>query len=220
VFEAPTHGQVEFSVVINNSSPNDNWNETLYIDSNCNQQIESSDIVYQGSVVTQFQESICLAIQIDSPQTPTTDATQSLQLASIFFPDDAIQSGHNVVLQNSNTDQTTVVNSLSGNLVLDKTVTNVTLGGLPVEQNNALPGHVLEYVINYSNSGAGDILDLEINDVAPAFTQIVPISTLCNTTPPALQCSPGQFGTQVIWTFQGALEPGAQGQVTYRVLVD
>ena len=219
-YVSPSHGQVDFSLNVSNSSPGDNWIQALYVDANCNQQIDSSESVFPGLSPVSYQEQICLAILLTSPSNASAGATQSIDLQSMFYPSDVAQTGHNVVMENSNTDFTTVVDAAAGNLELQKTVTNLTLGGLPVEQNNALPGHVLEYSIRYENTGAGNVVDLEINDAAPAFTQIVPLSTQCGATPAGLSCSPNQSGDTVNWVFQGALAPNTTGVVTYRVLID
>jgi len=103
---------------------------------------------------------------------------------------------------------------------LNKSVRNITLGGQPVSQNTELPGHILEYTIQYQNIGDGGINDLTINDEAPAFTTIDPTSTQCGQTPASLQCTPGINGSQVEWVFQGALAPSGTGEVSYRITVD
>lgn len=75
----------------------------------------------------------------------------------------------------TNIDTTTVV---AGFIQLTKTVRNTTI--LPAElantSNTAIPGDILEYVIDYSNVGSDIAYDVILTDLIPANTTYVPNS--------------------------------------------
>lgn len=217
---ATTHGNIEFFIETINSTPTNSWSETVFHDLNCNQVIDGTDYVINASMPVGLDETVCVVLKVDVPTTSVSGESQQLVIKSTMHPTDYVSTGHGVVFYNANTDLSTVVLDSAGNLVLNKSVSNITLGGLPVTQNSALPGHVLEYTIAYANTGNGQISDLVINDEAPAFTSIEPSSAQCPQTPTPLTCLPVATGNQINWSFQGALSAGASGQVSYRITVD
>jgi uncharacterized repeat protein (TIGR01451 family) len=109
-------------------------------------------------------------------------------------------------------------------LTLAKSVRNVTLGTAAGTSNTARPGDVLEYTVTYTNSGAGSLSAIVVNDATPAFTSFQAAScgaplpgniTACNvTTQPAVNGSGA-----VAWTMTGSLLPGGSGTVLYTVRV-
>jgi len=219
-YTVPTHGNLDFSFTTVNSSPSHNWQETLYRDVNCDSIVDTNDFIISGPLAVNYQDQVCVALSIEVPLNVVAGASQAAELVASLYVSDPAQTGHSVIFQNANTDVSNVISQGVGNLVLDKSVVNITLGGSPVDQNQALPGHILEYQINYSNTGNGNILDLQVNDEAPAFTQIEPASAICQSTPSQLTCSPNTVGAQVTWNFQGVLPPGESGQVSYRIQID
>jgi len=219
-YTATTHGTVEFSIETINSTQSNTWSETVFHDMDCNQVVDGSDYAVNASMPVSFNEVVCIVLSVDVPGNSIAGEFQQLKLTSTMYPSDSVSAGHGVVFSNTNTDMSNVITDSAGNLVLKKSVNNITLGGQPVTNNTALPGHVLEYTIAYINSGAGQISDLVINDEAPAFTSVDPGSAECSQTPQALICSPAVSGNQINWSFQGALIAGAGGQVSYRITVD
>jgi len=217
---AKTNGELEFSIDTVNSVQSSTWVESVYHDFNCNAQIDSADIVINGSILVSRDETACVVVVVDTPADGLPGASQQLKLTATMYVSDASATGHDVKFDNVNVDITTLVAESAGNLVLKKSVNNISLGGQPVTQNTALPGHLLEYTIAYSNAGNGVINDLVINDEAPAFTQIESASAQCSQTHPALVCTADTSGSLVKWSFQGNLPAGAGGIVSYQVTVD
>ena len=118
----------------------------------------------------------------------------------------------------TNTEDPTKPISGSGKLSLEKSVWNITRN---IEGSVALPGETLRYTIHYENIGNGLLNELAIQDSVPEFTQLVPNSMTCGTTPPELSaCSPQVDGTNLEWTFTGQLKAGSNGQVSYEVQVE
>lgn len=217
---ATTNGSLEFSIDTINSAQSSAWNEAAYRDLNCNAQVDGADTPFIGSISVLQDETVCVVVVVDAPVDSLPGESQQLKILATMYPSDATATGHGIVFHNENDDITTIIAASVGNLVLKKSVNNISLGGQPVIQNTALPGHILEYNIAYSNTGNGVISDLVINDEAPAFTQIDSSSVQCSQTPQALVCVPGSSGAQVRWSFQGVLPAGVAGNVSYRVVVD
>jgi uncharacterized repeat protein (TIGR01451 family) len=84
----------------------------------------------------------------------------------------AASSGNSAieVIEKNNTDITTVV---AGFIQLTKTVRNVTAGTAANTANTAIPGDILEYVVDYSNVGSDTALDVVLTDLVPANTTYV-----------------------------------------------
>jgi len=93
-------------------------------------------------------------------------------------------------------------------------------GTAATDSNSGLPGHTLEYRIEYLNNGTGDIDQLVVNDIAPAFTTVLGASVACDATPASLSCTPSVSGDVLRWDFVGSLTAGATGSVVYRVTID
>jgi len=219
-FSAPTYGSVSFNLDATQSGQGINWVQTLYHDQNCNQQVDGVDYQITNIVDVRYSETVCLTIEVKTPANGKAGESQSLELTSYMLPADASASNHNVSFTNSVIDVTTLVSNEVGNLVLDKSVVNVTLGGQQLTQNSAKPGDVLEYTIAYRNTGSGGINDLLVTDEAPAYTQIEPGSIECAQTPASIACSPSVSGAQINWQFQGSLPPGQSGTVSYQVKIE
>ncbi|MFK7995074.1 MAG: GEVED domain-containing protein [Granulosicoccus sp.] len=206
------------STATNPASPA--WPERLMLDQNCNGIIDTSDAGAPATINVTFDETVCLIVDVFVPANSPVGASHTATLTTTLTLDDPAATGHAVQFQNINTDTINVNSMGSGRLVLKKTVRNVTLGGVAGENNTGLPGHVLEYTINYENEGLGPISQLVINDAAPAFTQVQGASVLCGTTPVGMGCTPGVASALVQWDFTGALAAGASGNVSYRVTID
>ncbi len=219
-YAAFTSGNVEFNLSTQNSSQSSSWTETLYHDQNCNNEVDGSDYQINGSLPVNRDESVCMIVSIAVPANSVPGESQQLELAATMYLDDPATTGHGLVFNNRNEDITTVIGTASGNLVLEKSVSNISLGGQPVTQNTALPGHILEYTIAYANTGNGQINDLVINDEAPAYTEVETSSVQCAQTPPVVVCTPNAAGNQLQWLFQGALPAGQGGRVSYRIVVE
>jgi len=199
VFRSPSFGELSFTLSSNVNPVTPVWTNTLFRDNNCNGVRDAGDFEILAPVTVVPGEDVCLLLDV--------------------FADDA-NTGHGLSFQLDNNDVTTALSAPSGRLVLEKTVRNLTLGEAPGTNNSGLPGHTLEYIISYRNTGPGQITDLEVNDALPAFTTAVGGSVVCDTTPVNLACTPAIAGDALSWTFTGSLLAGETGSVRYQVLID
>ncbi|KJG02047.1 hypothetical protein [Photobacterium angustum] len=120
--------------------------------------------------------------------------------------------------------------SESGQLTLTKTVQNITQN-TPVSKNSTVanPGDILEYRIQFTNTGVGDILDMVLHDSTPEFTSaqqavtcdalLLPSSLSCKIATPNGTNSVGYKG-DILWSLEGALSGGESGLVVYRVKIN
>ena len=77
--------------------------------------------------------------------------------------------GSSAAGNNTDTDSVTVVTSPPPNVVVTKTVQNVTRSGSVTTSNSARPGDVLEYCVSFSNTG-GTVSPVTVRDTLPANT--------------------------------------------------
>ncbi|GAA4651380.1 hypothetical protein GCM10023116_36640 [Kistimonas scapharcae] len=134
-------------------------------------------------------------------------------------------AGGAVVASAHAVDTVTVSDQEGGQLVLTKWVENISRGEGRGVSNQAEPGDILQYTIHFTNAGTTPISQVEISDDMPAFTALSETLRCPSVLPGGIQCSPvrsyktGYIG-RVAWRFNGKLEPGEQGEVSYRVKIE
>ncbi|HIF9101503.1 TPA: GEVED domain-containing protein, partial [Photobacterium damselae] len=116
----------------------------------------------------------------------------------------------------------------AGELKLEKTVRNITQGTAVGVSNQGRPGDVLEYTITFTNVGSGDLTEVSIFDSTPSYTELSQaIDCTSGSIPASLTCIPvtangtntvGYEG-EVRWDMTGSLLAGAQGTVTYQIII-
>jgi len=217
---ASTHGVASFALDHNPVPTDTDWVATVWLDNNCNEELDSLDTVMTAPVSMVTDETLCLLSVQEVPLTTINGAVATTRLTAQFTVADESLTGHGVQLVIENTDTTNVVRAGSGRLELEKTVRNMSAGGMARSSNAATPGQILEYSIVYQNTGDGTLDELIVKDSTPPFTTIQPGAAVCNATPASLICSPAINGDSLIWTFSGTLASGESGQVSYRVVVD
>ncbi len=220
VFRSPSFAELSFTLSSNVNPVTPAWTNTLFRDNNCNGVRGANDTELVAAVTVVPGEDVCVLLDVFVPINAVAGASSNVIIsADLQFADDA-DTGHGITDQLDNNDVTTALSAPSGRLVLDKTVRNLTLGEAAGTSNSGLPGHTLEYIISYRNTGPGQITDLEVNDALPAFTTAVGGSVVCGTTPANLVCTPAIAGEALNWTFTGSLLAGETGSVSYQVLID
>lgn len=225
-FYLNTDANVSFNINnINNSSSGYINNYILYQDVNCSGQLDSNvnpiinPIIMNADTNTQ----VCLLVKVMMSDVMPLHSVYKYQLnAQVDF--------NNSIIQRNVFDNDTIVVNFrgSGELEITKTVKNITQGGDEVVLNMAEPGDVLEYKINFINSGLGDISDIKLYDSTPEFTDlssivdcsvaVIPVGLSCNITMPNGSNIIGYEGG-IIWELVGSLSSGSQGEVIYRVKV-
>lgn len=219
-YTASTHGELDVLVTSSTTPENLQWDTSLYQDANCNGLVDSSDQLWSAPLDLIKDQELCLVLIEAVPSSALNGTIRFTSLDAQFTVADELVTGHGVQIDLSNQDTTSVVRIGAGRLVIDKTVRNVSLGGIELLSNTALPGHVLEYNIGYVNAGDGSLTEMIIEDAAPPFTQVLGASVVCGATPAALTCTPAVSGQSVSWEFSGPLLPGDQGTVSYQVTID
>lgn len=195
------------------------WSALTYADSNCNGVIDGSEggAPLTGSVPVAPGDRVCLLVKVFVPASATFNAQDQVTIDAVFLPS---APGPSVTL--TRTDLTTV--ATDGALLLHKTVRNVSTGGSSGTANTVTTGNILEYSVDYSNSGNTSLQVIVINDETPAYATFV--SALCVTPLPAAlsacavtaQPPAGATGS-IAWTLSGSLAPGATGTVKFQVTV-
>lgn len=213
VFTAKTAGTVSFSSVSTPAPAFAGWSQLLYLDSNCNQVLDAGETAYASgtTVPVVAEQKVCVLLR----QTVASNASMGIRNSTVLtatFRYTNVTPALTTALDN--TDITTV-SLLSSGLILIKQVDKAT----------ALPGEALNYTITYRNGSNQPLDTIEIKDVTPAYTTFV--SGGCNTPLPqsisacrlATFPSPGRAG-DLMWTLTGQLQPGLEGSVRFRVMID
>jgi uncharacterized repeat protein (TIGR01451 family) len=223
-FQANSDGQVQISVGTASANPAAAWNHSLWLDQNCNQQVDSNEAALPASVSVKAGDKLCILLKVHAPAEISEGATYALSLNSV-----CIYGNGTTTLPNDQQTRRdlTIINQTAANgfadgagkLELAKTVWNISRD---VSGETALPGEVLSYTLHYTNVGTAPLNDVQIQDSLPNFTQLqVPPGMQCLLTPQELSnCLTEQNGNSLLWQFQGALLPGSSGSVGFNVQVE
>ncbi|XPP92879.1 GEVED domain-containing protein [Photobacterium leiognathi subsp. mandapamensis] len=225
-FTVNTEGSVSFNIANNTTGPLGiaGWSAILFIDNNCNGELDGGDNQVVNPVATTAGSSICLISKVQSPTNAPANSNYNYDIeADMTFVNSA------VTRELTDTDTVRVTFTGSGQLTIEKTVQNITEGTPPGTTNNAKPGDILEYVIIFNNFSNADISDVKLFDSTPEFTELNQ-AVLCSdaTVPTGLTCSvsttdgTNQAGYQgnIQWQMTGTMTAGSTGQVKYRVKVN
>lgn len=215
-FKAYTSGTVSFRVLDELADPALPWSNQLFLDLNCNQALEGSDLPIPSSIQVTANETVCLLVKVISPADVSSGAQYTFNVQSEFVWGDGSLLG--IAPLQTLSDLTKVSASVqgAGNLVLTKSVWNITRNSAGTV---AQPGEVLRYSLDYSNNGNGRLNDLVLHDTLPAFTNLVGLPQ-CLITPSSLDsCQVNVQDDALTWTFSGALLAGESGRVAFDVQV-
>ena len=203
-FVAGSGGNVVFT-----SDNTSGWPTIIYLDLNCNGQIDATDIVALGSMPVAAGQQICIINKVSVP------AGAAIGISDITTVDAYFTSG--TLASELSVFDTTTVGAVSAGLVLTKAVDKATARG----------GDTVTYTLTYQNNSNASLASIVINDATPSYTTFVSAScvvppalpaaiTACTiTTAPAV----GAVGT-IKWTLTGTLSPASTGKVEYKVIVD
>lgn len=209
-FDANTDGTVTFTLINTPTPANANWPTLLYLDDNCNGEINAGEEIISAQRAMTRGESICLIVRTSVPLGVPDGGENAIIVQADFSFANANPTLDQTYTRN---DKVTVGEDVTAGLKITK----------EVDLDQALPGTELTYTITYINNGTDPITTLEIKDSTPAYTIFKEAScgslpnslTGCNITAPSLDGTGG-----VIWAFEGALDPGQTGTVSYKVEID
>lgn len=239
-FTAGTGGQLQLQLPDGKPTPSTvtGWQSALYLDSTCQGQFNNAmALVDPATPTTVVQgQSVCVVVRTFVPGTAIDSSTfaqplqATLQLRATPQPSVSYTS---VATTRASTQA----------VQLRKEVRNRTTNPNPGPNDNwqtsvqAKPGDELEYRITFTNLGAAPVQQVVVRDnVNPFFNwlsaaveqsptgmtcaantpqnpapQAAGSCTVANTNP-----SGSPLSGDLVWTWSGTLQPGAQGQVTYR----
>jgi uncharacterized repeat protein (TIGR01451 family) len=208
-FIANSAGQLSFSLV---GVPNPSiagWTPVIYLDANCNAQVDPTEQPFAAPLSVAAGQQICILIKDFIPVTAPFNAQHQISVTTEFQYTGANPSLSRILTR---TALTIVGNPSSAGLTLAKSV----------DKQTALPGETLIYTITYSNNSSEPLNNIVVFDSTPAFTTF--LSATAAVLPANLSAvtisSPGAGNSGPIqWNFTGTLAPGQTSTVTFSVLV-
>ena len=214
---ASAPGSVTFSVAAEASAPEGAFSTALYEDTDCD---GTPDQAITGPLPTNAGGLICVLARVTASGAATQGSTYRFDLVA-----DTSYGSSGLAQRNVNTDRL-VVEAAQGTLKLTKTVRNVTRGTPEGVSNGAAAGDVLEYRIYVETVGTVPARDIVVYDKTPPYTALAaavpsPVTladgVTCTLDAP-LANAPGYDGA-LRWSCTGALQPGAQGFVSFEVSI-
>ena len=206
------------------------WSHQIYRDSNCNGALDGTEanaVIESINFGITAGSKLCIVNKVYAPaNAPAQDqynvgTTANFTFSGAGAPAPITLRVKDVTITGQQATPTATPAGDESRLVLKKTVANLMQGTPETETaNQAKPGDVLKYRIYYRNSGTGPISNLKVNDSVPAFTSFILDSESCDITPVGLACTAIRDGNALDWAFTGILQGGAQGNVSYEVMVD
>ncbi len=220
-FIAGSTGSLTLATAANPAPAVSGWTETLYLDTNCNGQIDVGEPAISGPISVVAGQRVCVVVKQFIPSGAPLNAQNQVQLTAAFAYANTTP-GLDSTLEN--TDTTTV--TVAGALKLIKQVTNLSQHTPVGTANSASPGDTLEYELTLSNPGAAAVNSVSIADNTPAFTSFLSASCPATAALPTgitgcaitTQPATGSQGS-LLWSFSGHLAPGAVITVSYQVEV-
>ena len=235
-FSSPTAGAVRFAPAADTDTTT-GWSQALYRDSNCDGVLngaEAATPIANMNFGIGAGGRLCIINKVfaaaNTPQGQRYKASTNAAftyaggtaVAVNLVTNDVTTAGGKVNPAAPPTVATPVADEVGeSRLKLRKTVENTSQGtGETATSNQAKPGDFLTYRIYYRNTGTGPITDLKVNDAIPDYAGYVLDSAKCDSEPVGLSCVPNVNGNYLNWLFSGSLTGGAQGSVSYEVMVD
>ena len=205
VFHAGSAGQLSFAVAPLTTPPV-GWNATVYLDANCNGQLDAGDTLLTAARAVVADQAVCVIVKVFAPLTAANDTRTTFTLTASFA------YANNTLTSQATRGDLTIVGAADG-LQLVKSV----------DKSVAASGAVITYTLTYTNLGSAAVSAVKIRDATPAWTLLnaagcgaLPTGiTACNVT---AQPAAGAAGS-VEWTLTGSLPSGGTGTVVFSVTV-
>jgi len=208
-FIAQSAGQLSFSLSTV-AAPNINgWTPIIYLDGNCNGQLDSGEAPITAALAASFGQQVCILIKDTIPLLAPFNAQHQITVTASFdysFANPSLfQAGTRVAL-------TIVGNATTAGLTLTKAV----------DKDVALPGETITYTLTYANQSSEALNNIVIFDSTPAFTSFLSAGAgpLPGNLAAVTIAHPTIGGSGPIqWTFNGTLASGQTGTLTFTVTV-
>lgn len=203
-------GLVTFSTMAVTTLPNQGWVQALFLDANCNGQLDVGEPNIMAPLMATAGVPICILMKQLVPFSIPSGPTNLVTVTASFDYTNAMPALNSTL---THTDLTTVGNP--DGLVLMKVV----------DKASAKPGETLTYTITYSNTSTTTLSMIKVNDVTPTYTKfssatcIMPlpmnIAACAATTQPAVGGTGG-----IEWLLTGTLAPMTSGSVQFVVTIN
>ncbi|HMJ65865.1 MAG TPA: DUF11 domain-containing protein, partial [Candidatus Binatia bacterium] len=208
-FIAHSAGQLTFSLS-SVASPNiSGWTPIIYLDANCNGQLDSGESPITAALGASFGQQICILIKDTIPLLAPFNAQHQITVTASFNYSSANPS---LVQGSARTALTIVGNPTTAGLTLTKAVNKET----------ALPGEIITYTLTYANQSSQPLNNIVVFDSTPAFTTFLSASAgplPSNLSSASIANPPIGASGPIRWTFTGALASGQTGTVVFSVMV-
>ena len=205
VFHAGSAGQLSLATAPLATAP-PGWSATVYLDANCNGQLDSGDTLLTAATAVSADQAVCVIVKVFVPEAAPNDMRTTYALTASFA------YANNTLTGQALRQDLTIVGAADG-LRLVKSV----------DKTVAASGAVITYTLTYTNQGASAVNLVKIRDTTPAWTVLGAAS--CGALPTGIsacsvtaQPAAGAAGS-VEWTLTGALASGATGTVVFTVTV-
>ncbi len=220
LYVATTDASVTFTVTDLVSTPAGGFSTTLFEDTNCD---GNPDTAISGARAVIAGQSICLIArtQLSGGLSPSASHTYGIEAVTSY-------SG-TTVMDTLRNDDTIGSGDGNGNLVLRKLVTNLSVTPqVETTSNTGNIGDVLRYRLEISNPGPGNVEDVTVSDMTPAYTSLntaadtavtVANGVTCTlVTPPASSNMAGYTGP-LEWFCPGSFPSGETGSLNFQVTI-
>jgi len=206
----------------------DGWQVSLFEDSDCNRSLSSGEATSIGAVTVDpdTAESLCLILELRMPNVIASDMQIQVPLIATLNLADVAGTGHGLVHQSTVVDVLNLRLGETGQLVLEKRVSNLSRAEAAVLSNSALPGEVLRYYIDYEVRGASSVDDVNIHDSTPAYTELsIPVSCPaglagCVVIVPVAALNSSGYSGPLHWRILESLPAGSTGSFSFEVQVE
>jgi uncharacterized repeat protein (TIGR01451 family) len=208
-----------------NNATDQGWTTILYLDNNCNGQVDGSEAPV-GTLSTLLpNQSVCVVQRVNAPASASNGAQHVASLSASYVA--TVQGGATL----SGSSQTRTDTTLVGTAGLDMTKQVRVVSSCPsndssstgfAARNTAKNGDFLEYEIIYKNRSARNLSTVVVRDAVPSHALFK--SALCMSTPSGAACAvsstPAVNATGTLsWSITGPVAPNAQGSVRFCVQV-
>jgi uncharacterized repeat protein (TIGR01451 family) len=208
-----------------NNATDQGWTTILYLDNNCNGQVDGSEAPVGTLSPLLPNQSVCVVQRVNAPASASNGAQHVASLSASYVA--TVQGGE--VLSGSSQSRTDT--TLVGTAGLDMTKQVRVVSSCPsndssstgfTARNTAKNGDFLEYEIIYKNRSARNLSTVVVRDAVPSHALFK--SALCMSTPSGAACAVGSTpavnatGT-LSWSITGPVAPNAQGSVRFCVQV-
>ncbi len=206
----------------------DGWQVQLYEDSNCDQSLSGNEPVVSAPLNADPDVAaiLCFIFSVHMPNVIAEDMQLQVPLTATLSLSDDASASHGIVHLSSVVDTINIALGTTGQLVLEKRVSNVSRAETETVSNSASPGEILRYHIDFEVRGASSIDAVDIHDSTPAYTRLhIPVSCpaglqSCVVIVPAAAQNNSGYSGPLHWRISDALPAGASGSLSFDVQVE